>query len=585
MNRQTFFNIRTNTMNDINIPATDLAAPDSEESLKGSIRVSVGLLDTLMNLAGELVLSRNQLLQGVNKSNIKATGKSCQRIDLITSELQEAIMQTRMQPIDIILNKFRRIVRDRSQRLNKSIDLVIEGNDVELDRTIIESINEPLKHLVNMAVDHGIELPGKREHLGKKAAGTITLKAFHDAGQVNIILSDDGSGFDPARADGMDCVFSGIEQIGGNIEMNSTPDKGTDIQIKLPLTLAIIPSQITSVENERFAVPQVNLDELIRIPASDIKDRIEKVGDADVVRLRGELLPLLDLSKMLGIEKIYIDPETGSKFIDRRENISDRRSRLLLTDTDKASEKAEDQPVRHQRSAKDRRYSAKSALHIAVVSAGVYKYGLIVDQFHDSEEIVVKPVGRHLKKCRAYSGATIMGDGKASLILDISNLAQMAGLSTLSETRQLVKSIEKTSSLEKVAMITFKNSENEYFAALLDTVDRIERIQSSDIEQIGGKKVIQYRGGALPLFELSEVTDVNPVPQKNQQELIVFKVRGRKIGLKVSLPVDTLEIEPNIDVTTLKGTAVTGSIIINGHTTLLVDIYQMVRMLKPEWFR
>ncbi|MCK5096710.1 MAG: chemotaxis protein CheA, partial [Desulfobacteraceae bacterium] len=334
-----------------------------------SLRVNVNLLDTLMNLAGELVLSRNQLLQGVTSSNEKATEQSSQRIDMITSELQEAIMKTRMQPIGNIFTKFTRIVRDMSRDLEKSIDLKIEGQEVELDKTILESINDPLTHLIRNSVDHGIESPVEREQAGKDATGRIELKAFHEAGQVNIEISDDGKGLDPetistvafskglvtenqiaemsdkekielifmagfstakevtdvsGRGVGMDVVITNIELLGGIIELESTPGKGTTTQIKLPLTLAIIPSQIAAVGDEKYAIPQVNLDELLRIPASDIKTRVEKVGDASVVRLRGELLPLLNLTEVLGIEKTFINPEDDLQYDDRRKNVADR---------------------------------------------------------------------------------------------------------------------------------------------------------------------------------------------------------------------------------------------------------------------
>jgi len=594
-----------------------------------SLRVNVGLLDTLMNLAGELVLSRNQLLQGINSSNIKATEVSGQRIDMITSELQEAIMKTRMQPIANILNKFTRVVRDLSQQLGKTIELEIEGKDVELDKTILESINDPLTHLVRNSVDHGIETPLEREQMGKPPNGTITLKAYHDAGQVNLVISDDGKGLYPekiaasaiekglvteqqvadmseknkmeliftagfsmakevtdvsGRGVGMDVVVTNIQNLGGIIELDSTPGKGTTIQIKLPLTLAIIPSQITSVGNERYALPQVNLNELLRIPAAQVKEKIETVGDAAVVRLRGELLPLLNLSEMLGIEKTYTDPLDKEPLIDRRQNTADRRSKHHLTEQDALSETPDEQLVEREQT--DRRYHASSAINIAVVSAGAFKYGLVVDQLHDSEEIVVKPVGRHLKKCTAYAGATIMGDGKVALILDISNLAQMAELSTISEASQLAKAAEAEAAAAKdqVALLTFKNGENEHFAAPLNLVERIERIQTSSIEKIGQKKVVQYRGGALPLYELSQVADFSPLPEKEQQEVIVFKVKDRELGLMVTPPVDAMELSLDIDPSTLKQRAISGSMIINEHTTLLVDIFEMVKTLNPDWF-
>lgn len=597
-----------------------------------SLRVNVGLLDTLMNLAGELVLSRNQLLQGINSSNTKATELSSQRIDMITSELQEAIMRTRMQPIANILNKFTRVVRDLSQQLGKSIDLTIEGKDVELDKTILEAINDPLTHLVRNSVDHGIESPQEREQKGKNPTGNITIKAFHDAGQVNLVISDDGKGLDPDRiADsaiekglmteqqisqmtdkqkmeliflpgfstakeitdvsgrgvGMDVVTTNIESLGGIIELDSVPGEGTDIQIKLPLTLAIIPSQITSVGNERYAVPQVNLNELLRIPASQVKEKIEKVGDAAVVRLRGELLPLLDLAEMLGIKKTYKNPENNEECPDRRQNLADRRSKQhIITEDGKLIQVDESEKELLPRSQEDRRYHADNAMNIAVVSAGAFKYGLVVDQLHDSEEIVVKPVGRHLKKCTAYAGATIMGDGKVALILDISNLAQMAELAAISDATQMTKEAEAAAEAakDKAALLTFKNSETEYFAAPLNIVERIERIRTDTIEQIGDRKVVQYRGGALPLYELSQVADFNALPEKEQQEVIVFKIKERELGLMVTPPVDALEVVLDIDESTLRQPAISGSMIINEHTTLLVDIFEMVKILNPEWF-
>ncbi|WP_287125782.1 chemotaxis protein CheW [Desulfobacter sp.] len=597
---------------------------------QSSLRVNVGLLDTLMNLAGELVLSRNQLLQGVNASNVKATELSSQRIDMITSELQEAIMRTRMQPIANILNKFTRVVRDLSHQLGKSIELEIEGKDVELDKTILESINDPLTHLVRNSVDHGIETPMEREQMGKNGTGKIILKAFHDAGQVNIVISDDGRGLNPdkiassalekglisesrvaemsdkqkteliflpgfstakevtdvsGRGVGMDVVVTNIEALGGIIELDSTPGQGTDIQIKLPLTLAIIPSQITSVGNERYAVPQVNLNELLRIPASQIKEKIEKVGDAEVVRLRGELLPLLNLADMLGIERTFVDPETGEEREDRRIRLSDRRSRVHIPG--KAPDSGDKTESETKRAKGDRRYHAASAINIAVVSAGAFKYGLVVDQLHDSEEIVVKPVGRHLKKCTAYAGATIMGDGKVALILDISNLAQMAELSAVAEASQNAAKAAKNEEAargDKVALLTFKNNEKEHFAAPLSIVERIERIKTSDIEQIGNRKVVQYRGGSLPLYELSQVTNVEQLPKRDQQEVIVFKVKDRELGLMVTPPVDAQEVVLNIDSSTLKQPAISGSMIINNHTTLLVDIFELVKILNPDWF-
>ena len=348
-----------------------------------SIRVSVNLLDQLMNLAGELVLSRNQLLQTISSGAVHEAEAVGQRIDLVTSELQGAIMLTRMQPIGNVLGKFPRVVRDLAKKLGKEVELTLIGKEVELDKTIIEAISDPLTHLVRNSVDHGIESPEQRRAQGKDPRGTVVLKAYHAAGQVVIEISDDGRGIDgdqlttvavtkglisadqaklmsakerinlillpgfstapkvtdvSGRGVGMDVVKTNLDQLGGTIEIDSVVGKGTSISIKLPLTLAIIPCQIIMTGDERYAIPQVNLEELLRIPAAQIKERVERVGDAEVVRLRGTLLPLIRMADVLGIERTYYDEDQASARSDRRRNIADRRSRTspLFTDSFRA---------------------------------------------------------------------------------------------------------------------------------------------------------------------------------------------------------------------------------------------------------
>ncbi|MBF0226706.1 MAG: chemotaxis protein CheW [Desulfobacterales bacterium] len=601
-----------------------------------SLRVNVSILDALMTLAGELVLSRNQLLQGITASNTRAIEIASQRIDMVTSELQEAIMRTRMQPIGNVFNKFPRVVRDLARDLGKQVNIVIEGKEVELDKTIIEAISDPLTHLVRNSVDHGIETPDVRERIKKSPIGTVKLKAFHEAGQVNIEIEDDGKGLDAnkiaasavkkgvaieqqaammsekekqaliflpgfstaekvtdvsGRGVGMDVVKTNLDRLGGTVDIDSKVGRGTIVRIKLPLTLAIIPCQIISVGNERYAIPQVNLDELLRIPASQVKDRIEKVGDAEVVRLRGNLLPLLNLSDVLSIRQKYVELEDGKKLIDRRKNLSDRRGKRGENENlfQEEGNKSQQEPSLPRRQV-DRRFHANSAINIAVVSAGTFKYGLVVDQLRDSEEIVVKPLGRHLKGCSGYIGATIMGDGKVALILDVASLAKMAELSSVIGTEK--GSISDRDKLElqkaskdRASWLLFRNAEDEQFAVPLGLVERIERIKVSEIEQVGGKKVIQCRGGTLPLYALSEVAKVKPINEKKQLEVIVFTLANREVGLLATPPIDAVDVSITIDSFTLKQSGIMGSAIINNRTTLLVDIYEFVRILNPDWFK
>lgn len=597
-----------------------------------SIRVSVSLLDQLMNLAGELVLSRNQLLQTISSGAAHEAEAVGQRIDLVTSELQGAIMLTRMQPIGNVLGKFPRVVRDLAKKLGKEVELTLIGTEVELDKTIIEAISDPLTHLVRNSVDHGIEAPGERRTHGKDSRGSIVIKAYHAAGQVVIEISDDGRGIDgdqlaaaavtkgllsaeqaklmsakerinlillpgfstapkvtdvSGRGVGMDVVKTNLDHLGGTIEIDSVVGKGTSISIKLPLTLAIIPCQIIMTGDERYAIPQVNLEELLRIPAAQIKERVERVGDAEVVRLRGTLLPLIRMADVLGIERTYYDPNQESIRTDRRRNIADRRSRTSPLFTE-SSEGASVTAITtdHREPTPDRRQSPASALNVVVVSAGVLKYGLIVDRLLDSEEIVIKPLGRHLQNCQGYAGATIMGDGRIALILDVANLARMSGLTSLDGSRRAGELARENllRTQDSQALLIFRSSLEEQFAVPLSLVERVEKIKSSEIESIGSRRVLQYRGGSLPLACVDDVASVYPLADQENLLVIVFRLMGRDVGLLASGPVDAIEVATAIDATTLKQTGIMGSAIINGKTTMLVDIFELFQNIHPEWF-
>ncbi len=601
-----------------------------------TLRVHVSLLDSLMNLAGELVLSRNQLLQTIGSDDLRNAEAVGQRIDLITSELQEAIMLTRMQPIGNVFSKFPRVVRDLSKKLNKTMDLTIVGKDVELDKTIIEAINDPLTHLVRNSVDHGIEKPADRKKLGKPEIGQIVLKAYHEAGQVVIEISDDGKGLDgealaasavskgllaveqaqamsdkekinliflpgfstakevtdvSGRGVGMDVVKTNLDQLGGTVDIISTKGAGTTISIKLPLTLAIIPCQIIETGGERYAIPQVNLEELLRIPANQVQNRVERVGDAEVVRLRGTLLPLIRLSDVIGIERTYFDHAAEEIKSDRREQTADRRGKESPlfrnpNEPDKKSSQKSDVP---NRSVLDRRSSASSALNIVVVSTGSMKYGLIVDRLQDSEEIVIKPLGRHLQQCKGYAGATIMGDGRIALILDVSNLARMARLNSIDgsdRAAEVAKAAEdaRRAQKDRQSLLIFKSSETEHFAVPLNQVERIEKIKRSDIEELGGKRVMKYRGGSLSLICIDDLAMVNPLADHENLLVIVFNIAKRAVGLLAIGPIDAIEINADIDDTTLNQPGIMGSIIIDQHTTMLVNVFEMTQTLFPQWF-
>ena len=529
-----------------------------------TIRVHVKLLDKLMTLAGELVLSRNQLLRGLAESDDPNTKAILQDLDLITSELQGGIMNTRMQPVGIVFNKFNRIVRDLSRKLGKEIALELEGVDVELDKSIIELLSDPLTHLIRNALDHGVETPEERERAGKPRQGIVALRAFHEGGQVHIEIEDDGRGIDPAktrqiavargvmsreeaeslpdhearalifapgfstadevsdvsgRGVGMDVVKTNIAKLGGKIDLESEVGLGSMIRIRLPLTLAIIPSLIVQLGEERFAIPQVNLVELVRVKAADVPEVVSEVRDARVLRLRGSLLPLVCLADVLGIEAPG-DP-TG-------------------------------------------------ALSVVVLQVGGSRFGLIVDSVSDSEEIVVKPLSRILDDCGVYAGAAIMGDGKAAMILDAAGMAAQAQLDL--QASRVEDTVHNAGSGPRRRLVLFTNAEEERFAVDLASLLRLERIERSQIERVGPDECIEYRGQALPLTRLEDRMDVRPI-DPDQEELFVLIPREDEVrcGILAGEIIDTIETEVEIEEASDASGAVAGRAVIDGHLTLLVD--------------
>ena len=398
----------------------------------------------------------------------------------------------------------------------------------------------------------------------------------------------------------MDVVKTNLDRLGGQIDLKTKTGKGTTVRIKVPLTLAIIPSQIILTEDERYAVPQVNLVELIRLPANQVQKRVELVGDAEVVRLRSRLLPLLRLADVLGIGRTYTDPDSEKARSDRRDRIADRRSRKSplfgslggnQTNHESASFQNEDvddsnHPMRTE---SDRRYRVASGLNIAVVSSGDMKYGLVVDALFDSEEIVVHPLGRHLKQTKGYAGATIMGDGKVALILDVMALAQLAELSPVHESTRAKELAKETAAALKVgknrqSLLVFRNGHEEQFAVPLNQVLRIEKISADHVEVMGGRKVMQYRGGNLLLFTIDQVASIKPLEEKNHLLVLVFMLAGREIGILATGPVDAMEVTEKPDEKALKQPGIMGSVVIDGQTTLMVDVFDIIATLNPDWF-
>lgn len=596
----------------------NLPASSSSDGSHDSIRVRVDLLNRLMDLAGELVLSRNQLLRSVEEIELQNSGLESisQNIDLITSDLQEHIMQTRMQPVGSIFGKFPRIIRDMSKQLNKEIQLQTSGEEVELDKTILENLSDPLTHLIRNCCDHAIEMPDERVANGKPSVGTIQLKAFHEGGQINIAIIDNGKGIDHERvvkkvisqgvlseADvkkmstqemvnlifmpglstaekvsdisgrgvGMDVVKTNIEKIGGTISIDTTPGKGTTILLRLPLTLAIIPSLVVGSCDNRFAVPQVNLVELVCVKAAEIATRIEKVGSASVLRLRGKLLPLIRLCDVLEQEKMFFHQPSGEYRPDRRVEIADPRidpegaPPVLANDID------------------NQRQHWSSDYNILVLKVGENNFGLIVDKLYDMEEIVVKPMSSFIKSCKTFAGATIMGDGRVAMILDAGGLLAAAKLSyseIQAEEKRHDDEIEESKhlSLEQRAVVLFNNASDELFALPLASVLRLEKFKRSRIERLGSREFISYQSKSIELFRLESSLPVRSCCEMEEELFLILpKSHGGHVGIVASRIVDTLEMTEPLDTETIVQEGISGSAIINGHLTVFINPEELLQ--------
>jgi two-component system chemotaxis sensor kinase CheA len=567
------------------VPAAQVAsALEKQSEGRGSVadstvRVDVRLLDNLMTLVGELVLARNQVVQLVSDGHDGALLATSQRLSLITTELQESAMKTRMQPIGNVWSKFPRIVRDLAGVCNKSVRVEMEGEETELDKTIIESIKDPLTHLVRNSVDHGIEPREVRTSMGKGPEGRLLLRAFHEGGQVIIEISDDGAGlnaekirakaverglltteeaarlgerdlcqliFEPGfstadqitnvsgRGVGMDVVRTNIERIGGSVDVSTAPGEGTTFRIKIPLTLAIIPALIVTAGPERFAIPQISLLELVRLDGAEARAAIEHLHGTPVYRLRGNLLPLVHLHEQLQLERLKDD----------------------------------------------------DVINIVVLRADDRSFGLVVEGVSDSAEIVVKPLGNHFKGLSTFAGATILGDGRVALILDVMGLAQQSNV--ISETRDRSLS-ELTDRMEAVvsdttAALLFRTPDDGRMALPLALVDRLEEIAPATIERTGDGEVVQYRGDILPLLRLSTVLPERRLVPRHELgtetpdmlQVVVVRHGDRRVGLIVDQILDIVEQPNGLEPAGRAGVA--GTVVVAERVTEVIDLPAVLQL-------
>ena len=564
--------------------ASEDTGQHKESSLAAqTLRVNVDVLENLMTMVSELVLTRNQLLQILRSNSESEFTTPLQRLNHVVSDLQEGVMKTRMQPIGNAWQKLPRIIRDLSMELGKKIDLEMRGQDTELDRQVLEMIKDPLTHMVRNSGDHGIEKPADRLAAGKLEVGKILLEAFHEGGHILIKISDDGkglamekikakilanglanaeeletmstqqiqqyifkAGFSTAekvtsvsgRGVGMDVVRTNIEKIGGSVELSSVEGKGSVFTIKIPLTLAIVSALIVESGGERFAIPQLSVRELVMI-SNQGENRIEYVHNAPVFRLRERLLPLISLSDILKLNE--------GKEIEQEQNARQTRG------------------------------------YIVVTQVGSYEFGIIVDRVFDTEEIVVKPVCKLLQGLNLFSGNTILGDGSVIMILDPNGIADTTGTMSGSEAEKT--EAERTGvvpdSDKKTSLLLFTADDEAPKAVPLSLVARLENVRLDKVEHSGGQMMVQYRDTLMPLIPFSPSMAIG---REGEKPVLVFAEKNRSMGLVVDQIIDITEQHVDMQIGATKP-GLLGSAIINGKATDVIDLAHFLNSIDKNWFK
>ncbi len=590
-----------------NAPREIQASTLEPDEVVETIRIRVDILDKLMMLAGELVLVRNQQLMHFDRLD-PVSRTITQRLDVVTTDLQESIMRTRMQPIGNVFGKFNRIVRDISKMLGKKIKIDILGNEVELDKNILEALTDPLIHIIRNSCDHGIESIEERLARGKTESGTIWLNAYHEGGQINVTIRDDGGGISiqtikhkllekelkseseisnmsekeilasiflpgfstasevsnlSGRGVGMDVVKTSIEKLGGIIEIDSEEGKGTDLRLRLPLTLAIIPSLIVEVNSVRFAIPQINLEEMVCLYDEEVLTKIECVGSKEVYRLRDMLLPMVRLDEALAESNAFNED-------------------ILSDITQKHREKREEEFNKYT-AAKANGEVYPWSVNFAVLKVGATKFGLIIDKIIGSEEIVVKPMHRAVKDLSIYSGATVLGDGKVALILDALGIARHSAIDV---NRQSVEDVEEISVIEetnKQSLLLFNNSGKEQFAVPMENIKRIEKVDMKTIEQVGHKQFITIDGISTRVLRLDDILDLSFSEESEEMFMLLPKKSVHNYGLLMNRLVDIGEFEVNLDEDTVHKAGVEGSALIQNKMTLMIKPNEIANCVEPDW--
>ena len=546
-----------------------------------TIRVNVDTIEHLMTMVSELVLTRNQLLEIARRHEDSGYKVPLQRLSHVTAELQEGVMKTRMQPIGNAWQKLPRVVRDLSAELGKGIDLVMSGAETELDRQVLDVIKDPLTHMVRNSADHGIEATKDRLKAGKPARGSIRLSAYHEGGTITIEIADDGKGLDLAairkkaiernfapaadvermtdaqvakfifhagfstakaitsvsgRGVGMDVVKTNIETIGGVVDIATELGKGTTFTIKIPLTLAIVSALIVKAGEQRYAVPQIAVLELVRVdPKGENKsaNSIERIHGAPVLRLRERLLPIVTLDGLM----------RGQATVEEGEIVESG--------------------------------------FVVVAQVGRQRFGVLVDEVFHTEEIVVKPMSSKLRHIPLFAGNTILGDGAVVLIVDPNGVAKLVGQSAQSGAATETEAEEVEAGDAKATLLVFKGGAGGFKAVPLSLVTRLEEVDASKIEHLGGRPLIQYRGRLMPLVPADPGITIR---SEGNQALVVFSDGDRAMGLVVDEIVDIVEERLDIEISADRSDLI-GSAVLRGRATDIINIAHFLPLAYDDWAR
>ena len=559
--------------------AQDPSDPVRNQEVAAPVKVNLELLDKLMNLVSEMVLARNRLLPFTNQFVDHDFSSAVRVIDLLTLELQERMMKTRMQPISQVWTKFPRLIRDVSNECGKKVTLIQDGAETELDRTLLDAIRDPLVHIIRNSIDHGIEVPTERVSRGKPMMGKVLLRASHENGMVVIEIADDGAGVNydlvrqkavdkklvspqqaadlndlqllefiflpgfstnsqvthlSGRGVGMDVVKTNISNIGGSIDIDSKRGVGTTIRLKIPLTLAIMPALFIRCGEEHYAIPQNSILEMVRLDLSADSNGLEDFYGTPVFRLRSQLVPLLFLNHQLELNQ--------------------------------------EMPARD------------AILNVAILQSSGVRFGLVIDEVLNMQEVVVKPLGPLLKDVKDFTGATILGNGRVALILDIDGIAMQSGMVAKIQSRPMnASSIEENSNEEDVAMLSFELEGQPRLALYLEHVERLEMISPKQVQRNGNRDVIQYGKDIMHLVYLNHYIEGAAGRKTSYSEdavipVIVHYTNGIPVGLVVSQVHDIIHASKKLHEVNPPQKGLLGCVSLNDKVINVVDLQEILMM-------